>query len=232
VWGFQQADGLINWDPELPANKAALEAARAARDSGEARPKAEPGEPQDGASRGPDRSINFGVDPRHLGKRPHYTANSRESVDFVDKVQDHEQPSEKLFVTAIGNPDDTHAVAKDLREHPDLAQFKDKVWFNEFAPTDWQVSGNLGYHEATDKPAIVIQDPQGRVIWRASDYSSGPQGLATALRKADPNYDRKKDPGPSQPELPGGVDGKHALIVLVILAASAIAIPKKRVKPL
>jgi len=64
------------------------------------------------------------------------------------------------------------------------------------APPELAITGVGLPHDG--KPTIILQAPpdgQGRgiVLHVQRDYSDGPEGLAKAIRKADPSYDPKKD---------------------------------------
>jgi hypothetical protein len=65
-----------------------------------------------------------------------------------------------------------------------------------YLPEDWAVK-NVGF-DVSGSPRIIVQEApnakgSGRVLHSQADYADGPEGLANALRKADPNYDPSKD---------------------------------------
>ena len=60
----------------------------------------------------------------------------------------------------------------------------------DYAPNNWAVKDGF-FTEG--KPTIYLQAPNGKVLHRQDDYSDGASVLATALRKADPNYSPTED---------------------------------------
>jgi hypothetical protein len=65
----------------------------------------------------------------------------------------------------------------------------------DYAPGNWAVKDGF-FTEG--KPTIYLQAPNGKVLHRQDDYSDGAAGLATALRKADPNYSPLKTGTPAR----------------------------------
>jgi hypothetical protein len=64
------------------------------------------------------------------------------------------------------------------------------------------------------------------------DYAMGPEGLAEAIRKADPDYRPDLDPGPanpSPPALPPVVDPEHLpLLAVVGLLLFVLVLPSRK----
>lgn len=139
----------------------------------------------------------------------------------------------KLRLTVIGADEVRKAVLNDLQASPALAPYKAQIVVQDYAPGAWPLAAGF---ESTGSPSIYVQDPSGKVLHRQADYADGPDGLATALRKLDPNYDSKKDPDRRKPSLipslpsilsgilagklkdvPPGVPVAAALAVLVLI---------------
>lgn len=98
----------------------------------------------------------------------------------------------RLRLTVIGAADLTARVADDLARSPALAEWKTRLVPQCYAPEHWSVA-RAGF-VTTGKPTIYLQAPDGKVLHRQDDYDDGPEGLARALRRADPSYDARKDP--------------------------------------
>jgi hypothetical protein len=104
--------------------------------------------------------------------------------------------SDRWHLTLIGTPDECRRVADDVKAHPALAAWKDRLLVQAYRPDAWAVKGvNL---PAGGRPTIVVQEAPGpngkaRVLHRQDDYEGGAAALAGALRRADPNYDPRRD---------------------------------------
>jgi hypothetical protein len=130
----------------------------------------------------------------------------------------------RLRLTVIGSAEECQRVTDDLARHAALAGWRDRLLVQSYRPDAWAVQGvNL---PAGGHPAIVLQtapDAQGRgrVLHVQYDYADGAEGLAGALRKADPNYDPHHDPDrrkPPQPEpSPAGPEGYSLWVTLGVL---------------
>jgi hypothetical protein len=135
----------------------------------------------------------FGVDPSRI-RRDRTSINGR-SVTTQEAIKALEanlpDDARHLRVTVIGPDDSRKAVLGDLQTHPSLAAWKGQLVVQEYGPEDWAVKG-AGFH-AGGTPTIYVQSPGGTVLHRQDGYG-GPDELAAALRKLDPNYDAKKDP--------------------------------------
>ncbi|MBY0523415.1 MAG: hypothetical protein K2R98_08445 [Gemmataceae bacterium] len=114
--------------------------------------------------------------------------------DTVLRILGGEIPDDanKLRLTVIGSDADRKAVIGDLAGNPLLAPYKDRMLVQAYAPDNWAVK-DAGFHLA-GKPTIYLQAADGKVLHRQDDYADGADGLAKAIRKADPGYDPKKDP--------------------------------------
>lgn len=104
-------------------------------------------------------------------------------------------PAGKLHVTVIGSPADRAAVVRDLSTSPGLARFRERLVVREYSPEHWHVA-EVGF-KRDGKPSVYVQREDGSVLHRQDTYP-GPEGLTTALRKVDPQYDPAKDPDASQ----------------------------------
>jgi hypothetical protein len=98
----------------------------------------------------------------------------------------------RLRLTVIGDTSSAAAVTRDLASAPTLAPWKDRLVVQSYPPSHWAVT-KAGFH-TTGKPTVYVQAPSGKVLHRQDDYADGAEGLAQALRRADPNYDPTKDP--------------------------------------
>jgi hypothetical protein len=206
VFGVKLASGDIEWEPDAPFNADAIATAKRA------------------ASAVAKAAVtNFGLTPDKIGK----------TVGFSGNVHEYQQAKTgkptrdgKIFLTVIGNPSDRKSVVDDWHSNPEFADLRDSVHFGEFERNAWQVKDELGY-AATGKPTILIQQPSGRVEYRAYDYSGGAKELAQALRRADPKYSPERDPGPTAKAHAAEYDS-YVLVGAVLLGA-LLLIPKRRV---
>jgi hypothetical protein len=153
---------------------------------------------------------NFGLGIEHLGKRKDsYTAHSTEAKRFVAEATAPSEDVTKLHLTIIGQDADRAAVLNDIKSHPAFEGLRDRLLVQDYKPGEWAIDPSLGFRQ-DGKPTIVIQEPKGphdpkggRVLWRSKDYRMGPEGLAEAIRKADPDYRPDKDPGPANGPMAG-----------------------------
>jgi hypothetical protein len=162
------------------------------------------------AERRPAAAVkNFGVDTDKLSghRAESYRINGRSAsrAQVQQALADNRVPDDagRLRLTAIGEPALTARVAADVAGAPALAEWKDRLVVHGYPPDHWAVA-RAGY-VAAGRPTIYLQAPAGKVLHRQDDYADGPAGLARALRRADPNYDAKKDPdlrpSPARPRL-------------------------------
>jgi hypothetical protein len=136
-----------------------------------------------------------GVDQTKLAQRECYRINGIE----VPKEQGLRAIGEAVIpddsrsprVVVLGSAGARQKVADDWSKSPNLVPFKDKAILQAYAADDWAVK-DVGYTQTAD-PTIYVVDAGGKVLHRQEGYSGPPQ-LAQALRRADPDYDPKKDP--------------------------------------
>lgn len=174
----------------------------------------------------------FGLLVDKLGGGPRYEINGHEvtkqtAFDAVQKGLPDD--TGKLWLTVIGTEEERKRVKEDLDKAP--ADVKESVTLKLYDPQRWEVKDS-GF-VLDGKPTIYCQAPQtGKVLHRQDDYNGGADALFTALRKAKPNYDPKKDPDLRQSFLPGGDWGEALrrfiipLITCVIGACLGVLISK------
>lgn len=154
----------------------------------------------------PPTEANYGVDREKLEGKPGYWRHGKQcSRQEAFEAIESSVPDDrgKLRLTVIGPKDQQTRVLQDLKSHPALSFFRDKVVVQAYAPDHWAVKG-VGF-VTSGSPTIYLQQPDGKVLHRQDRYD-GAEELASALRKAHPDYQPDKDP-PKQPNiLPGGVD--------------------------
>jgi len=138
---------------------------------------------------------NFGIMQAKLnGAISHHSINGRivsEQDAFAALQGKLNDDSQKLRLTIIGPEDKRRAVLADLATNAGLYLLKDKMLVQSYDPSHWTVV-NAGFR-ATGQPTIYLQAPDGKVLHRQDEYR-GPDKLAEAIRKADPNYQPDKDP--------------------------------------
>lgn len=109
----------------------------------------------------------------------------------------------KLRLTIIGSEADRKKVLAAL-DQPPLAELKSHFVIQAYSPDDWAVKDGF---VTTGTPTIYIEQPGGKTLSRQDTYVTADElllAMTTSLRKADPNYDPKKDPDLSKkPLLPG-----------------------------
>jgi len=145
--------------------------------------------------------MNFGVETDKLGKSPTYTKNGRKCskkdvIEALEKglVDDSSLPR----LTVIGPEGERKRVLADMDSSPALSPFKGRFLVQSYAPDNWALQ-NMGF-VTTGSPTIYAQRADGVVLHRQDGYD-GPEKLAAALRKADPAYDKAKDPDLAKPSL-------------------------------
>lgn len=153
--------------------------------------------PWEETERTPISGLNFGVDTDklnghdeayHLNGTPVSEAQARKALADGGIPDD----AARLRLTVIGPANLTTRVVDDLARSPALAEWKNRLVPQCYLPEHWSV-GRAGF-VTSGKPTIYVQAPDGKVLHRQDDYDDGPEGLARALRRADPNYDARKDP--------------------------------------
>ena len=105
--------------------------------------------------------------------------------------------AQKMRLTIIGTEAECRQVLGDLDRHPALAGWKDQLVVQAYRPDAWAVK-NVGL-PVKGHPVIILQTAPdshwlGKVVHAQVDYHDGPEGLAGALRTADPNYRPDRDP--------------------------------------
>lgn len=139
---------------------------------------------------------NFGVVRERIADAPEYSLNGRacSRKDALRVMAEGQLPDDanRLRLTIIGSRSDRERVLRDLDTDPQLKPFLDTFVRQDYEPGDWPLA--CGFLVASPGPTIYVQQPDGKVLHRQSDYQDGPQGLAAALRKLDPSYQAAKDP--------------------------------------
>jgi hypothetical protein len=144
---------------------------------------------------------NYGLDLDKISRDKSYSVNGKlasrdDALDAVaGKLTDD---SGKMFLTIIGSKEDCAAVQRDLDTAPALKGVRDRVHLHCYQPSDPMVAKS-GF-VVTGKPTIYMQAPgeSGKVLHRQDEYR-GPDALAEAIRKADPNYKPANDPDANSP---------------------------------
>jgi hypothetical protein len=237
VLGVKLANGVIDWNPSLRANKKAYwEAKWASEKLPTARIGVDPTETKPAIQ-------NYGLRPDKMGRKPEaYTAGSAEAQRFVQESKGEAGEAGKLHVTVIGSEADCAPVVGDLKSHPALAGVRERLMIQDYRPNEWPVSPSLGF-QVNGKPTILIQSARGpgdakggRVVYRAMDYTGGAERLAEEIRKADPRYNPSLDPGPGRSgrgECPLGFNTEHwpAIFIVGVGILLVILNPKRRNLP-
>ena len=173
---------------------------------------------------------NFGVNRLTPHTRERYIINGIDATgeEALQALQEKNVPNDKslLRLTIIGPEALRKQVRSDLENHPSLACFSEKYLVQDYAPENWAVKQGF-FTEG--KPTIYLQLPTGKVLHRQDDYADGAAGLATALRKADPNYTPEKDPDKRKPLAIPFVSDYIPFVVLAFLALILFLIPNKKV---
>src|SRR5207302_1542541 len=102
--------------------------------------------------------------------------------------------SQKLRLTIFGSESDRADVLSKLP-----ADLKDKLSIQAYAPEHWVV-GQRGFKLGAGT-TIYLESPLGIVLHRQEGWD-GPDSLAKAIERADPNYDPSKDPDLRKPPKP------------------------------
>jgi len=183
---------------------------------------------------------NFGVETHQIGRYGFETFTSagyqisREEALAVLGPQLTDD-SRLLRLTAIGLPDDTAAILRDLDKAPELAELRGRLVVQAYPPEHWSL--RCGFW-TQGRAVVYVQLPDGRVLHRQDDYA-GPENLALALRRADPNYQPAKDRDLRVSPLGGSPDlvtvgvsacggGCLAVILWRLLPVLIALIPKSR----
>lgn len=147
---------------------------------------------------------NYGVDYAKINPGEHYRVNGRPvsgpAAAFAGADPKLPCDADKLRLTAIGTEQDCKAVKDDYEKHPALAQARQTTLLQCYRPDARMIAG-LGF-VTTGRPTIYLQKPDGTVLHRQDDYVGGADKLAEAIRKADANYDARRDPNLTRPFSP------------------------------
>lgn len=147
---------------------------------------------------------NFGMNWNHNGSEKERYSISGKEVTPSQAVQaiggdNLEDDSAKLDLTIISsNKALREQVLNDLRNNDKLKELLSQYKVSSYDPSHFHISG-MGY-QTDGNPTIYIQGPDGSVLHRQSDYSGGAERLASALRRARPDYDPAKDPDLTKPK--------------------------------
>lgn len=150
----------------------------------------------------PDSKIeNFGIEQERLGGGECYRLNGvalsgEQAGRILGNPSVLPDDSQLGRITLIGTREDRSRVENDLLNHPSLAAYRGRYLLQSYMPGDWAVK-DAGF-DVAGSPRIVIQHApdaggMGRVLHSQGDYGDGAEGLANALRRADPNYDPARD---------------------------------------
>lgn len=130
---------------------------------------------------------NYGVETEKLGNGERYWVNKARQF-FGDTLPDDKN---RIRLTIAGGTDDERKkVLADLASSPQLAPYRDGLLVQAYEADNWALRPGF---VTSGHPTIYLQAPDGKVLHRQDDYSDGATGLATAIRKANPQYDAKKD---------------------------------------
>ena len=102
--------------------------------------------------------------------------------------------SARPHLTLVGAAAETAAL---LAAVPDPARYR----VQRYAPDAWELGCGFRAPAPGAGPTAYLQEPGGRVLFRRDGAT--PAELASALRRADPNYDPAKDPDGRPAALPG-----------------------------
>jgi hypothetical protein len=142
---------------------------------------------------------NFGITSDKVSSDCCYCLNGKkvnrsDAFAALDKLTDD---SSKLRLTIVGDDAFRKKVKDDLAAHPALAEWRDKLLVQDYAPKHWAVDG-VGFAPGITLQSPAVADGKAPVLFRMTAYTS-PETLAGAIRKADPNYQPERDPDPSKP---------------------------------
>jgi hypothetical protein len=146
----------------------------------------------------PPPARNFGLVPGKIQSGEHFYLNghevSRLEVQRVLGAADPRIPDDahRLHLTVIGEAAEREAVLADLKNHPALRPWHDRLAVKGYDADHWAVT-RQGFR-AGGRPTIYLQAPDGTVLHHQDDYQGGAENLAEALRRADPNYQPDNDP--------------------------------------
>lgn len=126
--------------------------------------------------------------------------------------------SAKAYVSVWAKDSTVRARAvEQLKKDPALwSEIESKChhWWGEaanpssFHATDWRSGASL-YCVDRGEPCVLVQDPTGKVLWRADNFNGDTTDMLKALRKVDPKnpYNPDLSPGPHRPGPGPGPNG-------------------------
>lgn len=143
------------------------------------------------------RMQSTGVDASRISRTERYSINGMPvTKELAQQILGDEKripnDANSLRLTVIGPDAERRRVRDDLEKSPLLSAHQGKLAVQDYPPDHWAVA-QAGFFTG-GKPTIYLQTPDGKVLHRQDDYDDGAEGLAAALRRANPNYDFKKDP--------------------------------------
>jgi hypothetical protein len=212
------------------------DAARRSWGEGCAPPCEPPSPPSKYVQRVGDGVENFGVRQDRIPSRDGYSCNGRpvtqaEAEHALKCGDGFSDDSARWRLTVVGaTKAKRDLVLGDLQTSAALASWRDRLCVQSYAPDVWAVTGvNL---PRDGDPTIVLQGApdaagKGVVLHCQHDYDDGADGLARALRAADPNFNpkaapdlRTRQPEPAAPAptpapLPPQASGVHWLTVIL-----------------
>ncbi len=151
------------------------------------------------------------MDPSAEGFTTHRGAVSRDqAMRLLQAGADGTLSDDSTFrhLTIIGSDAERQKVLSDLSNSPDLAEFKNALLVNAYAPDHWALhpEGSKTAFATSGHPTIYLETPDGQVLHHQDDYEDGASGLAGALRRAKPGYDPSKDPDLRKPPVQPAVE--------------------------
>jgi hypothetical protein len=180
--------------------------------------------PTDNALPGEPPVLNFGRDlsktnpqgcsPNTLCGKP---ITKERAYELLREGSELPDDSKAYRLTAIGKPEDTAAIVRDVASSPDFADLRSHFTFQAYTPDDPMIS-DLGF--APGSPSVYLQQPDGKVLARWESYT--PDSVAGEIRKRKPDYDPSKDPNPlKKPTLPSVPDSLKNIPLPWFIAAVA-----------
>jgi hypothetical protein len=194
------------------------------------------------------RVLNFGLDESRLSRKGSYelsgvAVDARRALAAVGEGTLSDD-SNRWHLTCVASEGMRQRVARDLADAPALAPHRGKLLTHYYAPDHWAVGPyNLAALGKPADPVLILQGPpdakgRAQVVHAQLDYQDGAEGLAEAVRKADPAFRldaqpdlRKPAPSPAPPALPAPADAPHlpgwacALLGVVALLTGQKMVP-------
>ena len=209
------------------------------------RPCPKPKEQEPKEQEGKDTIQDFGVSrdkiPELASGETFYTLNGTRvdastAFRLVEKGGTLIDDSTKQRLTIIGSQDEVNKVLQDLKSNAKLSALSASMVVGVYGADHWAINGVGLPHDG--HPTIIIQSApdtsgRGKVLHVQRDYQGGAEDLATAIRRADPNYDPSKDPDlrkkkANTPEVPQPLTGDsciqpiHLWCILISLGGLAL----------